>query len=105
MNRIRRPAINRPFKHLTRKFSTTILKVNFCKTVVTNDWPTVPVAKNLVFAFNGIKAWRKTGLVAFHRADLAKHRKGAPGNRQVHPGLSDGHLSARDRVRFASVGQ
>src|SRR5262249_24466549 len=72
MNRFSYPAIGYWLKHSPRKFTTTMLKVNFSKPVVANDWPAVPVAKNLVFAFNGIKAWWKTGLVVFHRADLAK---------------------------------
>src|SRR5262249_4202402 len=105
MNRFSRPAIGCWLKHSPRKFTTTMLKVNFCKPVVANDWPAVPVAKNLVFAFNGIKTWWKTGLVAFHRADLAKHYRDAPGNGWWIPAYLMAILSARDRVRFGSVRQ
>jgi hypothetical protein len=54
-----------------------MLEINACKPFLTSDWPAVPVAKNLVFAFNGIKAWWKTGLDHFHGADLAKRCRGA----------------------------
>jgi len=44
-----------------------MLELNVCKPAVTSDWPTVPVAKKPVFTFDGIKTWRKTGLLLFHR--------------------------------------
>ena len=52
-----------------------MLEINFCKAVVTNDWPAVLFAKLLVFTSDGIETGRKTTLASFHRVHLAKHRK------------------------------
>src|SRR6516165_5729878 len=62
-----------------------MLEVNALKHIATSDWPAVPLAKNLVFAFDGVKTRWNTGLISIHRADLAKHCKFAFGNRAVHP--------------------
>src|SRR5262245_52662674 len=65
MNRLSRPAIDCWLERSPRKFSTTMLKVDVCEFVITGNWIAVLAAKNPVFAFDGIKAWWKMGLVAF----------------------------------------
>ena len=69
------PAIDDELKPSTRKFATTILEINSCKFVVTNDRPAVLFAETLVFTFDTIETGRKTTLTFFHRVHLAKHRK------------------------------
>src|SRR5262245_54321674 len=99
MNRISHPAINHRFKHSTRKFSTAMLKINACESVVTSNWTAVLLAKDLVLAFDGVKARWKTALVLSHRANLAKHTR----KRAVHLGLSDERPIPAHSFRSASV--
>jgi hypothetical protein len=70
----RSPAIDDRLKPSTRKFPATILEINFCKAVVTNDWPAVLFAETPVFTFDAVETGRKTTLAFFHRVHLAKHR-------------------------------
>ena len=68
-----------------------MLEVDVRKAAVASNRIAIPITENLVFAFDGVKTRWKTALVRIHRADLAKHCKGARGNWVVHPGLSDAH--------------
>src|SRR5262245_33150541 len=105
MSFIRCPAIDCRLKHLTRKFSTTMLEVDAGKAAVTSNRIAIPITEKLVFAFDGVKTRWNMAPVRIHRADLAKHCKGARGTGQCIPAYWLAILSARVRFSFASVRQ
>src|SRR6516165_1058070 len=74
-----------------------MLEVNALKRIATSDWPAVPLAQNLVFAFDGVKTRWNTRLISIHRADLAKRCKFVFGNRAAHPMGWPSYPSSRAR--------
>src|SRR5262249_20210360 len=80
-------------------------RVDVRKAAVASNRIAIPITEKLVFAFDGVKTRWNTAPVRIHRADVAKHCKGARGPGQCIPAYWLAILSARVRLRFASVRQ